>query len=218
MTRGVISVEQDTPFATVAAALKEYRVSAFPVLSPAGQVVGVVSDADLLAKLALEGNDHMPGMINRFLHRRELRKVRATTAGELMTPLPVTVLPEDTAEHAAWVMHQRRVRHLPVVDADGRLAGIISRADVLSVYGRPDKDIRDEVEADVALSASPADSIGVTVHDGVVTLTGMAGSEAAHGIARRIRHIEGVVDVRDWLSYPRSGSVGFDTAASFPID
>jgi hypothetical protein len=56
------------------------------------------------------------------------------------------------------------------------------------------------------------------VHDGVVTLTGMASSEAAHAIARRIRRIEGVVDVRDWLGYPPSGPGRFDVAARFPID
>ena len=62
MTTKVIWVEQDTPFAAIAAALREYRVSAFPVLDEAGQVIGVVSESDLLAKLALGGGeDRAPG-------------------------------------------------------------------------------------------------------------------------------------------------------------
>jgi CBS domain-containing protein len=220
MTSRVIWVEKDTPFAAIAAALKEYRVSAFPVLSPAGQVIGVVSEADLLAKLALEsGEGHMPGMVSGILHQQQLKKARATTAGELMTTLPVTVSPDDMVEHAAWLMHQRQVKHLPVVDADDHLVGIISRADVLSVYSRPDEDIREEVTANVALSTSPADSVDVTVHDGVVTLTGTTeASETAHEIARRVRHIEGVVAVRDWVSYPPPGPGSFDVAANFPVD
>ena len=64
MTTQVVWVEQDTPFAAIAAALREFRVSAFPVLDDDGQVIGVVSESDLLAKLALGGGeDGMPGMI-----------------------------------------------------------------------------------------------------------------------------------------------------------
>jgi CBS domain-containing protein len=219
MTSRVIWVEQDTPFAAIAAALKQYRVSAFPVLSPAGQVVGVVSEADLLAKLALEsGEGHTSGMVSSILHQQQLRKARATTAGDLMTTLPVTASPEDTVEHAAWLMHQRKVKHLPVVDASDHLVGIISRADVLSVYSRPDKDIREEVLGDVALSTSPDDSVDVTVHDGIVTVTGKASTEGLRAIAPRVRHIEGVVAVRDWLSYPPPEPGSFDVVARFPID
>jgi CBS-domain-containing membrane protein len=136
-----------------------------------------------------------------------------------MTGLPVTVYPDDTVEHAARLMYQRRVKHLPVVDADYHLAGIVSRADVLSVFNRADDDIQQEVAADVALTASSADAINAIVQDGVVTLTGVAqASQTAHDIARRVRHIEGVVAVRDRMSYPPSGPESFDVLARFPID
>jgi CBS domain-containing protein len=141
MTRHVIWVEHDTPFAAVAGSLKEYRVAAFPVLNQAGQVIGVVSEADLLAKLALSGDDRMPGMADGILHQHQMEKAHALTAGDVMTTLPVTVSPGDTVEHAAWLMHHRRVKHLPVVDADDHLVGIVSRADVLSAYNRADSDI-----------------------------------------------------------------------------
>jgi CBS domain-containing protein len=220
MTSRVIWMEQDTPFTAIAAAFEQYRVSAFPVLDQTGQVVGVVSEADLLAKLALAGGEeHMPGMIGGILHHQQLEKARGTTAGDLMSAPPITVSPDDTVEDAARLMYMRRVKHLPVVDADHRLVGIVSRADVLSVFTRTDEHIREEVMADVKLSASPADEIGVSVKDGVVTLSGTAETgELVREIIRRVQHIEGVVAVRDRLDYPPSGPGGFDTLASFPMD
>jgi CBS domain-containing protein len=220
MTSRVIWMEQDTPFAAIAAAFEQYRVSAFPVLDQTGQVVGVVSEADLLAKLALAGGEeHMPGMIGGILHHQQLEKARGTTAGDLMSAPPIIVSPDDTVEDAARLMYLRRVKHLPVVDADHRLVGIVSRADVLSVFTRTDENIREEVMADVKLSASPADEIGVSVKDGVVTLFGTAETgELVREITRRVQHIEGVVAVRDRLDYPPPGPGGFDALANFPTD
>ena len=86
MTAKVIWVKRDTPFTEIAAALRQYRVSAFPVLDEAGQVIGVVSESDLLAKLALGGGeDGTPGLITGILHQHETEKARAATAGDLMT-------------------------------------------------------------------------------------------------------------------------------------
>jgi CBS domain-containing protein len=220
MTTGVLTVDQDAPFAAIAAALGRHHVSAFPVLSPAGQVIGVVSEADLLVKLALaSGENGMPGMIGGILHRQELGKAGAITARDLMTAPAVTVSPEDTVEHAAKLMYLHRVKHLPVVDANAHLTGIISRADILSVFGRGDANIEQEVAADVALGTSPADSIDVVVQDGIVTLTGKAeSSEVAHKVTRRVRHIEGVVAVRDRMSYPPPQPSRFDVLANFPVD
>jgi CBS domain-containing protein len=220
MTSRVIWMEEDTPFTVIARAFEDARVSAFPVLDQAGRVVGVVSEADLLAKLALaDGEDGMPGMIGGILRHQQVKKAGATTAAELMTAPPVTVSPEDTVEHAARLMYLRRVKHLPVIDAEGGLAGIVSRADVLSVFSRADTDIREEVQSDVALSASPADRISVAVRDGVVTLDGIAvTSETVREMTRRVRHIEGVVAVRDRVSCPPPGPGSFDVLAGFPVD
>ena len=81
LTINVGWVEQGTPFAPIASAFREYRVSAFPVLDQAGQVIGVVSESDLLAKLALGGGeDGTPGMITGILHpHRQAANLRAGT-------------------------------------------------------------------------------------------------------------------------------------------
>ena len=205
MTTRVIWVRKEASFREMAAALREHRVSAFPVLDGAGKVIGVVSEADLLAKEVVETEpESVSGVVSGILHRKEAEKARGITAGDLMTSPAVIVHPEDTVEHAARLMHDRRVKRLPVVDAGGHLVGIISRADVLAVFDRSDSQIRREIVADVLVNPK---SFKVTVKDGVVTLegrpeTGSVGRE----IVRRIRHVQGVVAVRDRLSYPSADS------------
>ena len=107
-------------------------------------------------------------------------------------------------EHAAQLMYSRKVKRLPVIDADGRLVGIISRADVLAVFDRTDEDIREEILDEVLLGEFLADpkAFDVKVGNGIVTLTGLPETNAAgHEIVARVRHVQGVVAVRDRLSY-----------------
>ena len=221
MTTRVIWVKKDATFREMAAALREYRVSAFPVVDDDRKVIGVVSEADMLTKEAL---DDEPGVISGILHRRDQAKARGVTAGDLMTAAVIAVRPEDTVEHAAKLMYDRKVKRLPVTDADGRLVGIISRADVLSVFNRTDEAIRAEILDEVPLGEYSEDprTLDVTVKDGIVTLTGVPEtSETGHEIVRRVRHIQGVVAVRDRLSYPtpRERPAGrYDVLASFPMD
>jgi len=206
MTTRVIFVRKGASFREMAATLREHRISAFPVLDDDRKVIGVVSEADLLTKQALDsGEDGMPGMITGLLRYREQGKARGITAADLMTSPPVTVRPEDTVEHAARLMYMRRVKRLPVVNAAGRLVGIISRADVLSVFDRPDSEIRAEITNDVMREEFLIDPkrLTVAVKDGVVTLEGTPGNTVVgHEILRRVRHVQGVVAVRDRLSYP----------------
>ena len=160
-------------------------------------------------------------MITGILHQHQAEKARAVTAVDLMTSPAATVCPDDTVEQAARLMYTRRVKRLPVVDADNHLAGIVSRADVLAVYGRPDVEIGEEIRNDIAVCESLADAgrIDVKVTDGVVTLTGRPRTcEEGHDIARRARHVQGVVAVRDRLDYPPAGPDTFDVLASFPVD
>src|SRR5271167_4378801 len=81
MTTRVVAVKRNATFKDMAALLTEYRVSAFPVLDDEGKVIGVVSEADMLTKEALDGGyDGMPGMITGLLRRKEQGKARGTTA------------------------------------------------------------------------------------------------------------------------------------------
>jgi len=220
MTTRVIWVKKEATFREMAIALRRNRVSAFPVIDDDGKVTGIVSEADLLTKEALDGE---PGVFSGILHHRDVGKSRGVTAGDLMTTAVVTVAPEDTVERAARLMYERKVKRLPVIDANGHLVGIISRADVLSVYDRPDEDIRKEILDEVILNQFLADPhyFDVTVKDGVVTLAGRPESvPVGREIVRQARHVQGVVAVRDRLIYPppESPDDRFDATAHFPTD
>jgi len=203
MTTHVVAVRKNASFKDMAARLREHRVSAFPVLDEDNKVVGVVSEADLLTKEALEFA--VPGKVSSMLHQRELAKAAAVVAEDLMNKPPVTIGPDEFVTHAARLMYTRKVKRLPVVDADGRLIGIVSRADVLSVYSRPDEDIRHEITEGIILDTLLCDPsrFTVTVKDGIVTLEGMPETAVVgHDLIEETRHVEGVVAVRDRLSYP----------------
>jgi CBS domain-containing protein len=204
MSTHVIAVRQGAPYKDMAAMLHEQRVSAFPVLDDDNKVIGVVSEADLLAKAAFDEAEHKA--LDGMLRRREHARANALTASELMTKPAVTIGPDVPVVEAARLMHSRRVKRLPVTRDDGTLIGIVTRADVLSVYSRPDVDIRREITQDLIVGQllCDPDQFTVTVKDGIVTIegtpeTGHVGRDIIDGA----RHVEGVVAVRDRLSYPQ---------------
>ena len=205
MTTNVVTVRAGASFKEIAMRLREHRVSAFPVLDEDGTVIGVVSEADLLPKEALPEDDALEGGRTGILRQRAQEKARAVTAADLMSRPAVTVGPEDSVEHAARLMYARGVKRVPVTDAAGRLVGIVSRADVLSVFGRTDEEIREQIVAEVIGGEFGADPgrFGVTVTDGIVTMTGRPGSVSlGRDLLARVRHVQGVVAVRDRFTYP----------------
>src|SRR5690349_1181528 len=141
MTTEVVAVRREVTFKELAATLRRYRVSALPVVDDRGKVLGVVSEADLLAKGALAD----VGVVAEVLDRKDVRKAEGLTAGDLMTGEVVTVSPQDPVEQAARLMHFLKVKRLPVVNSGGELVGIVSRSDLLAVFDRPDEDIRTDI-------------------------------------------------------------------------
>jgi CBS-domain-containing membrane protein len=209
MTTRVVAVRQNATFKDMAALLTEYRVSAFPVLDDEEKVIGVVSEADLLSKEALVADMGSQaawlGRIAGSPYHDEFAKAAAVTAADLMTKPPVVVTPDEPVTSAARLMYHGRVKRLPVVGEKGQLIGIVSRADVLSVYRRPDEEIRQEIIKNVIMNeffADP-DHFVVAVKDGIVTLEGYPESAAkGRDIVVEAWHVEGIVSVRDRLTYP----------------
>ena len=158
MATQIVAVRRDATFKEMAATLRQYRISGFPVIDDEGKVIGVVSEADLLAKEALaDGQPGAPGRIASVVH------------------------------------------------AGGCLVGIVSRADVLSVFDRSDDDILAEITDEVILHGFLMDPalFMVTVSDGVVTLQGTPETaDLGHEVVDAIRKVQGVVAVRDQLAYP----------------
>ncbi|MFJ3306687.1 CBS domain-containing protein [Streptomyces sp. NPDC086549] len=220
MTMDVVRADYDTPFKAVARMLADHGISGVPVVDEDDRVVGVVSETDLMTRQATDPGPY--GTKRRTGHaaltpraRRRAAKAKARTAGELMTEPPVTVHAHDTIARAARTMARRHVERLPVLDEEDRLVGIVTRRDLLQVFLRPDKELRNEVIEEVLVRALwlPPRSVDVSVTEGVVTLTGHMERRSETEIALSMtRRIEGVVAVVDGLTY-RLDDAGLRTQA-----
>jgi CBS domain-containing protein len=173
MRTSVVTADRLTPYQEIVRLLAEHQISGLPVLAMGWQVVGVVSEADLLA--GQDGASRQTRIDAIIGHRWRFRRPRhlGLTAGELMTTPAVTIRPDATIPAAAQVMSRRHLRRLPVTGADDTLIGIVTRRDLLSVFLRPDADIVRDVRRilDESPLGHPAHPI-VTVRHGVVTLIG----------------------------------------------
>ncbi|MBN9743224.1 hypothetical protein DMP23_19300 [Amycolatopsis sp. A1MSW2902] len=195
MTTDVAQVVPGTSFKAVAALLEERGVGGAPVVDKDGRVLGVVSRGDLL-----ERNVEHHGIGPQA--RRGKHKAEALFAADLMTAPPVTVDVEDDVVRAAQLMEKHRVHRLPVLEADGTLAGIVSRADLVRAYLRSDNDIREEVRDEVLKQEMCLDpsTLYVSVHDGVVSLSGAVERYSMIGVIKAlISRVDGVVEVREHL-------------------
>jgi len=146
MTRDVVRVEEETGYHEIVEKLAEHRISAVPVVDRAGRVVGVVTEADLLRKVE-QGEDRK--LFESPTRRAARVKSQADRAVELMTTPPITTGTSATLAEAAKLLADNEIKRLPVVDADRRLIGIVSRADLLKIYLRTDDQIRDDIVHDV---------------------------------------------------------------------
>ncbi|MES9523559.1 CBS domain-containing protein [Streptomyces capoamus] len=196
MTRAVVAVGRSALFKDIVERMEEWQVSALPVLEGDGRVIGVVSEADLLPKEEFRDSD--PDRLTQLRRLTDLAKAGAVSAEQLMSTPAVTVHGDATLAEAARIMALRRVKRLPVVNAEGVLEGVVSRGDLLKVFLRPDKDLADEIRRDIVdvLFPTPVEPVHIVVSDGVVTLTGRVADAAGIPLAARlVRGVEGIVDV-----------------------
>jgi CBS domain-containing protein len=204
MTTEVVTVEPWTPFTEIVTQLAEHRISAAPVVDPESNVLGIVTEADLLLKQEhseLELN--VPLAWNRR-RRLEREKAAAVVAGQLMTTPAVTVPPTATITEAARRMHTAGVKRLPVVNEAGRLVGIVSRADLLRVFIRSDEAIWREIMDDVIVRDFMMDPsrFFIDVVDGMVVLQGrVERSRLIPFLVRAVHGVEGVVRVEIRLTF-----------------
>ena len=207
MTTSVVTVDRITPYQEIDRLLTERRISGLPVLKMGREVAGVVTEADLLA--AEDETNRRARMASsvggRWLHRK--RPHVGLTAGTLMTAPAITIGPDATIPAAARLMNTHHIRRLPVVDGQGKLVGIVSRRDLLSVFLRPDADIIHDVRQVLnEIPVTDPKDVDVTVRHGVVTLSGVMRAEPgdSHDLVsltlRLIWDIDGVVDVVNGLS------------------
>lgn len=206
MTENVVTVTEETPFAEIAEVLAEHGISGVPVVDGEGRVAGIVTESDLLRKQEYKDEDGGRRSLRALLRRdaEAEAKAAAVDARGLMTAPVVSVAPDTPLNEAARLLNSHGFKAMPVIDADGRLAGIVARRDLLSVFHRSDAEIRDEVVEDVVIRKLWHDPavLHVRVENGVVHLTGRVEVKSLIPIVvRMVRRVEGVVDVVHTLGY-----------------
>jgi CBS domain-containing protein len=222
MTESVVSVRRGTPLKEVAILLIDQRISGVPVVDVDGAVLGVVSEGDLLIKEQGAGSlRHRP--LARLLGesretRAQLAKLGAVTAAEAMTTPAVTIGSDRSIHEAAALMTSRSVNRLPVVD-DGRLVGIVTRADLVRAYIRSDDELARTIREDVLrgiLWLDPA-SFTVIVTDGVASISGRVERRStADMVGRTVSMVPGIIDVHVDVTWALDDS-RIEHAASDPV-
>jgi CBS domain-containing protein len=202
----VVTVSPETTLKQVAELMLEHRISGLPVVDEERHVLGVVSEGDIVS--GETGGTGTHGMIARARAVGDPAAVAISrTAGEAMSSPPVTIGPDEAVARATHLIAERGVNRLPVVDEEGRLVGIIARADVVRAFARPDEEIesgvRDEIER--FLGFGP-DAVQVTVADGEVALSGEVDTGANVRLAAFFASLfPGVVAVRSELRAREDG-------------
>ncbi|MFE2476054.1 CBS domain-containing protein [Streptomyces sp. NPDC059389] len=206
MTHTAVAIGREASYKEIVELMDQWKVSAVPVLEGEGRVVGVVSEADLLPKEEFRRDDPvLPDQLE------EASKAGGVLAEELMSSPAVTVHPDATLAEAARIVARKHVKRLPVVNGVGMLEGVVGRSDLLKVFLRPDEEIGEEIGEEfrdsVLAGLAPPVHLQASVKEGVVTLRGSLRDRALVPLmARAVRAVEGVVDVRMELEGQPTGA------------
>ncbi len=205
MATPVRTVSPNTSLKDVSTLLLEHGISGVPVVGSVREVLGVVSEADILMKErgASPRRSRLLGLILEPENLDEVSKQKGRTAGDAMTSPAITIGPESSVAQAAGLMIDAGINRLPVVE-DGKLVGIVTRADLVRAFSRSDTVLEREIREDVLagrLWLAP-DAITVEVNQGEAMLSGGVESEAdAQLVVEAVRGVPGIVTVKSSLSW-----------------
>jgi CBS domain-containing protein len=136
MTSNVICVRKYDDISQVIQTVSELNIGGLPVVDDDRRVVGIISEADILSAMGIEKEqtfrDTLKHLLGETLPERKLGDI----VGDIMTSPVVTVRSDDDISVAAQAMHEKRIRRIPVVDAENRLMGIVSRRDIVRAISR----------------------------------------------------------------------------------
>jgi CBS domain-containing protein len=205
MTTDAATVTPGTSLKEVARILVDRGISGVPVVDAEGGVLGVVSETDLLAKERADPPAR-GGPLAWLVDPAEVverRKLAARLAGEVMSAPALTIAPQRSLATAAGWMLDHRVNRLPVVE-HGKLVGIVTRADLVRAFARPDAEIAREIRGDVLGRQMLLDdrAVDVEVDAGEVVLRGVFGRRSqAQLMPRLVARVAGVVGVESKLTW-----------------
>jgi CBS domain-containing protein len=212
MSEDVLTVSPGVPFKELVAQVLLAGVSGLPVVT-GGRLVGMVTESDLMFKeeqgtgsSVLQWTRHLAELAAGQdspaleLTRAELSRALGRTAGDLMTTPAITIGPRAGLDEAARLMRRHGVKRLAVVDGRGRLAGVVSRADLLKVFLRTDDALERAARAALGAVLTEPDVVTVSVREGVVTLAGAVNADPeAEAAVTRVEALPGVVGVENRL-------------------
>jgi CBS domain-containing protein len=206
MTTQLVTVTPDTPYKAIVERSVLGDVSGVPVVDSSGQLVGIVTEADLVSKEAYGGRRRRAlALLADVLSAREhhwVTKASGSTAADVMTRNAIVCRPGDDVRVAARRLLESGIKRMPVVDETGDLVGIVSRKDILQAFTRSDDAIAADVGALLVTHPNRPDDCHVhyAVADGVVTLTGDVRYDWDKAIVvSLVREVEGVIDVMSQL-------------------
>ncbi|HEY7973430.1 MAG TPA: CBS domain-containing protein [Xanthobacteraceae bacterium] len=130
MTRRVVTITPDTTLLAAAKLMLEHRVGGLPVLDASGRMIGVFSESDLLREEGEEGSPWLQMMVGPDGKPAEPPRLDARKVGDVMTRQLITIAPGASIAQACRLLHEHRLRRLPVVEND-KLVGMIARADLV---------------------------------------------------------------------------------------
>jgi CBS domain-containing protein len=202
MTTPVVTVSPAMRLKDVASILVEKGISGVPVVR-GDEVLGVVSEADIVAaERGKVGRRRSLGWILRGDRDPIETRLAALSAGEAMTSPAITIEAWRSTASAATLMTERRVKRLPVLDG-GRLAGIVTRRDLVRAFARPDAEIERDIREAVITRGFwlSGDEIAVEVHHGSVALSGSVADELVReALPGEVQKVPGVVEVTSTLT------------------
>ena len=130
MTRRVVTITPDTTLLAAAKLMLEHRVGGLPVLDASGRMIGVFSESDLLREEGEDGSPWLQMMVGPAGKPAEPPRLDARKVGDVMTRQLITIAPGASIAQACRLLHEHRLRRLPVVESD-KLVGMIARADLV---------------------------------------------------------------------------------------
>jgi CBS domain-containing protein len=210
MTANVVAVAPETDVREIAKLLLENRISAVPVIDGEGRLVGIVSEGDLMRRPETGTMHPTPWWLWLLVlpedQARKYVKTHGHHAREVMTSRLITIGENAPLEEIADVLERRRIKRVPVV-RDGKLVGIVSRADLLrglaarqagTAFSIEDQAIKETIERELAEAGVMARRVKIIVSGGIVHIWGtVITPDEKDAVRVAVEGIPGVKEVRD---------------------